>query len=79
MWRHGSRACASPAASGCRRSVYNQVKGKIDLAFTPAGLHQVKNLAEMVKTLRVALDKIWPAASLRRVRARRWLALPRCS
>src|SRR5690349_14269319 len=62
-----------PGGVWLSRSVHNQVKGKIDLAFTPAGLHQVKNLAEMVETFRVALDGVMPAASLRRARARRWL------
>ena len=62
-----------PGGVWLSRSVYSQVKGKIDLPFTPAGLHQVKNLAEMVETFRVALDGVMPAAHLRRARARRWL------
>ena len=62
-----------PGGVWLSRSVYSQVKGKIDLPFTPAGLHQVKNIAEMVETFRVALDGVMPAAHLRRARARRWL------
>jgi adenylate cyclase len=63
-----------PGGVWLSRSVYNQVKGKLDLAFAPAGLHQVKNISEMVETFRVALDGVMPAAPLRRARARRWLA-----
>ena len=40
----------------------NQVKGKLDLAFAPTGLHQVKNISEAVETFRVALDGVAPAS-----------------
>src|SRR4051794_23227758 len=44
-----------PGGVWLSRSVYNQVRGKLDLAFTPSGLHQVKNISEAVETFRVAL------------------------
>ena len=60
------------------RSVYNQVKGKLDLAFAPAGLHQVKNISEAVETFRVAIDGVAPADAPppRRRRAARALWTP---
>ena len=57
--RRGSRPGASP--SGCHVGVYNQAKGKLDLGFTPCGLHQVVNFSEAVETFRVALDGGLPA------------------
>jgi class 3 adenylate cyclase len=47
-----------PGGVWLSRSVYNQVKGKLDLALVPAGLHQVKNISEAVETFRVALDGV---------------------
>src|SRR3954447_16834332 len=44
-----------PGGVWLSRSVYNQVRGKLDLPFAPAGLHQVKNISEAVETFRVAL------------------------
>jgi TolB-like protein/Tfp pilus assembly protein PilF len=71
-------ALAEPGGICVARSVYNQVKGKLDVAFEPMGEHQVKNIAEPVETLRVALDGVAaaPAASRRAAagpRAARWL------
>jgi adenylate cyclase len=62
-----------PGGVWLSRSVYNQVKGKVDLPFTPAGLHQVKNLAEMVETFRVGLDGVIPAPPRLGARVRRWI------
>src|SRR4051812_39982622 len=50
-----------PGGVWLSRSVYNQVRGKLDLAFAPSGLHQVKNISEAVETFRVALDGVVPA------------------
>jgi adenylate cyclase len=44
-----------PGGVWLSRSVYNQVKGKLDVAFAPSGLHQVKNISEAVETFRVTL------------------------
>ena len=55
-------ALCEPGGVWLSRSVYNQVKGKFDLALVPSGLHQVKNISEAVETFRVALDGIMPAA-----------------
>jgi TolB-like protein/class 3 adenylate cyclase/tetratricopeptide (TPR) repeat protein len=69
---------AEPGGICIAGSVYNQVKGKLDLAFVASGLQQVKNIAEPVETFRVALDGVpaaraaaRPAAAGRR--ATRWL------
>src|SRR3954470_11667068 len=51
-----------PGGVWLSRSVYNQVKGKLDLVLAPAGLHQVKNISEAVETFRVDLDGVAPAA-----------------
>jgi class 3 adenylate cyclase len=53
-----------PGGVWLSRSVYNQVKGKIELALVPSGLHQVKNISEAVETFRVALDGVAPPAPL---------------
>jgi TolB-like protein/class 3 adenylate cyclase len=61
------------------RNVYNQVRGKLDVAFEPMGEHQVKNIAEPVETFRVALDgvpamtPVAPRPSAARRRATHWL------
>ena len=65
-----------PGGVWLSRSVYNQVRGKLDLALVPTGLHQVKNISEAVETFRVALDGVAPAAprpTVARSRARRWV------
>src|SRR5689334_1751812 len=59
-----------PGGVWLSRSVHNQVKGKLDLAFAPAGLHQVKNISEAVETFRVALDGVAPAPRRPATRAR---------
>src|SRR3954465_10173267 len=51
-----------PGGVWLSRSVYNQVRGKLDLALVPSGLHQVKNISEAVETFRVALDGVAPVA-----------------
>ena len=69
-------ALCEPGGVWLSRSVYNQVRGKLDLALVPSGLHQVKNISEAVETFRVALDGVEPAAprpTATRPRARRWL------
>jgi TolB-like protein/class 3 adenylate cyclase len=53
-------ALAEPGGICVAQSVYNQVKGKLDVAFEPTGEHRVKNIAEPVETLRVALDRAAP-------------------
>jgi TolB-like protein/class 3 adenylate cyclase len=55
-------ALCEPGGVWLSRSVYNQVRGKVDLALVPSGLHQVKNISEAVETFRVALDGVAPAA-----------------
>ena len=69
-------ALAEPGGICVARSVYNQVKGKLDVAIVPSGLHHVKNIAEPVETFRVALDGTTAAPPRRRAagaRATRWL------
>ena len=53
-------ALCEPGGVWLSRSVYNQVKGKLDLGFAPSGLHQVKNISEAVETFRVELDGVVP-------------------
>jgi len=65
-----------PGGVWLSRSVYNQVRGKLDLALVPSGLHQVKNISEAVETFRIELDGVAPAAprpTVARPRARRWV------
>jgi TolB-like protein/class 3 adenylate cyclase/Flp pilus assembly protein TadD len=66
-----------PGGVWLSRSVYNQVKGKVDLALVPSGLHQVKNISEAVETFRVALNGVAPAPApqtiVARPRAQRWV------
>jgi adenylate cyclase len=47
---------AEPGGICIARNVYNQVKGKLDLAFEPMGEHKVKNIAEPVVVYRVVTD-----------------------
>jgi adenylate cyclase len=44
---------AEPGGICIARNVYNQVKGKLDLAFEPMGEHKVKNIAEPITVYRV--------------------------
>jgi TolB-like protein/class 3 adenylate cyclase len=64
-----------PGGVWLSRSVYNQVRGKLDLAFAPSGLHQVKNISEAVETFRVALDGVAPGPPRPAARTQvvRWL------
>ena len=69
---------AEPGGICVARSVYHQVKGKLDVAFEPMGEHHVKNIAEPVETFRVALDGVAAAPAASRPaaaspRAARWL------
>ena len=69
---------AEPGGICLAGSVYNQVKGKLDVAFVASGRHQVKNIAEPVETYRVALDGVAPppvaaGPATAALRARRWL------
>jgi TolB-like protein/class 3 adenylate cyclase len=57
-------ALCEPGGVWVSRSVHNQVKGKLDLAFAAAGRHRVKNISEPVETFRVVLDGVAPAARL---------------
>jgi TolB-like protein/class 3 adenylate cyclase/Tfp pilus assembly protein PilF len=71
-------ALCEPGGIWLSRGVYNQVKGKLELALVPSGLHQVKNISEAVETFRVALDGVAPSRVVHRsvtARAltRRWL------
>ncbi len=50
-----------PGGVWVSRSVHNQVRGKLDLAFAPTGLHQVKNISGAVETFRVVLAGVAPA------------------
>ena len=52
-----------PGGVWLSRSVYNQVKGKLELVLTPTGLHRVKNIDEAVETFRVALGADTAAAA----------------
>jgi adenylate cyclase len=42
-------ALCEPGGVWLSRSVYNQVRGKVELALVPSGLHQVKNISEAVE------------------------------
>jgi TolB-like protein len=69
-----------PGGVWLSRSVYNQVKGKLDLAFAPSGVHQAKNISEAVETFRVALHGVMPTPAVSQpaavsARARRRLLL----
>ncbi len=48
---------AEPGGICVARSVYNQVKGKVDLAFQDLGEQQVKNIPEPVQVFQVLLDQ----------------------
>ncbi len=60
---------AQPRGVCVARSVYNQVKNKLDLQFESLGEQQVKNIAEPVAVYRVLFD-----GSVARPRALIWLA-----
>jgi adenylate cyclase len=47
---------AEPGGICVARSVYNQVKGKVDFGFAPAGEHRVKNISEPISVYRAVLD-----------------------
>ena len=56
------KSLCEPGGVWLSRSVYNQVKGKLDLGFAATGLHEFKNISEAVETFRVALDGVVPVA-----------------
>jgi TolB-like protein/class 3 adenylate cyclase/tetratricopeptide (TPR) repeat protein len=65
-----------PGGVWLSRSVYNSVRGKLDLVLSPCGLHHVKNISEAVETFRVALDGAAPArrrSSASVLRRPRWV------
>jgi TolB-like protein/tetratricopeptide (TPR) repeat protein len=69
---------AEPGGICLARSVYNQVKGKLDVPLVASGLHEVKNISEPVETFRVALDgvaaaPVAPRPAAAGPRATRWL------
>ena len=64
-------ALCEPGGIWLSRAVYNQVRGKLDLALVPSGLHKVKNISEAVETFRVALDGTSPASPARAAGAMR--------
>ena len=71
---------AEPGGICIARNVYNQVKGKLDLAFAPMGEHRVKNIAEPITVYRVRpgpgdATKERPAALASMLRGRRLRAL----
>jgi adenylate cyclase len=47
---------AEPGGICVAQTVYNQVKGKVDFGFAPAGEHRVKNISEPVTVYRAVLD-----------------------
>jgi adenylate cyclase len=47
---------AEPGGICVSRTVYNQVKGKVDFGFAPAGEHRIKNISEPVSVYRAVLD-----------------------
>jgi adenylate cyclase len=47
---------AEPGGICVAQTVYNQVKGKVDFGFAPAGEHRVKNISEPVSVYRAVLD-----------------------
>ena len=47
---------AEPGGICISRTVYNQVKGKVDFGFAPAGEHRIKNISEPVTVYRALLD-----------------------
>ena len=59
---------AEPGGIYVSRTVFNHVKGKVELSFEDAGQHQVKNIAEPVFLYRVLID----AAPNARPRVRHW-------
>jgi TolB-like protein/class 3 adenylate cyclase/tetratricopeptide (TPR) repeat protein len=63
---------AEPGGICLAGSVYNQVKGKLDVTLVASGRHQVKNIAEPVETFRVALDGVTAASAVSRARAAGW-------
>src|SRR5689334_19183145 len=54
-------------------TVYDHMKGKLDLPLDFTGEQQVKNMAQPVRTYRVRIEGVKPGWSLRVRRFRRWL------
>jgi adenylate cyclase len=51
-------ALAEPGGICVARTVYNQVKAKIDFGFAPMGEHRVKNISEPVSVYRAVLEGV---------------------
>ncbi|WP_051328534.1 adenylate/guanylate cyclase domain-containing protein [Geminicoccus roseus] len=47
---------AQPGGILISQTVYNHVRGKLDVGFEPLGMHQVKNISQAVAIFRVCLD-----------------------
>ncbi|PYM14647.1 MAG: hypothetical protein DMD81_17360, partial [Candidatus Rokuibacteriota bacterium] len=63
---------SEPGGIAISGTVYDQVKGKLPLAFEPLGEHVVKNIKEPIRVYRIPLDASpAPAPSDFRARARR--------
>ena len=58
-------ALAEPGGICVSRSVYNQVKNKVDLDFVQLGERRVKNIPEPVSVYRISLDVAEPATAVR--------------
>jgi len=54
---------ATPGGISVSGTVFEQVEGKLDLAFTDSGEHEVKNIARPVRAYRVDADAATPSAS----------------
>jgi TolB-like protein/class 3 adenylate cyclase/tetratricopeptide (TPR) repeat protein len=63
---------AEPGGICLARSVHNQVKGKLAVAFEAMGANRVKNIAEPVETFRVLLEGAKTAPAVARPRGARW-------
>jgi TolB-like protein len=70
---------ADPGTVYVSGSVFNQVKGKVDLGFEDLGEHTVKNIPEPIQVFRVLLDPDAAGKTCGRTprssRQRRWLAV----
>ena len=64
-------ALAEPGGICVSRTVYNQVKGKVDFSFAPTGEHRVKNISEPVTVYGAVLAAPrWRPARFLRLRRR---------
>jgi adenylate cyclase len=64
---------AEPGGICIARNVYNQVKGKLDLAFEAMGEHRVKNIAEPITVYRVRPGRARTIPGIgQKILSRRW-------